>query len=261
MRRLFILVALAALPFVLGACGDKKANQAKDADDKSEAVEERVDEESEQQGDEQGDADESEIAAIRRSWASHTLGGVTAGKKAGIELFARAFCRQYPSYKPNEALTDYLDSATRSGELQVDMEDEDYGPIPFRVDNQQQKGYISCGALTQFDWLTDCCYWKRDNGHCLVAFWMSEGHESGYEEQLLLFYDYDPDADSMIPEKALVKKVDKVVGDFDSYRAELPADGKDIILYGYITDEENDSAETTEFLLRWNGNDFNIEQQ
>jgi len=254
------MMALAALPFVLGACGDKKANKDKDADDKSEKVEARAEFEEEPQGDERGDANESEIAAIRRIWTSHTLKDVTEGKKAGIELFALAFCTEYSNYKPNEALCKYLNSTTRKEEVEVDMDIEDYGPLTVHIDNQQQKGFISSSAMTQFDWLTDCCYWKRDNGHCLVAFWMSEGHEDpDTNDQFLLFYDYDPDTDSMTPEKSLVRMVDDVVGDFDSYGAELPADGKDIILNGYTIDEENDSAEITEFLLRWNGHDFKVE--
>ncbi|MBR5687204.1 MAG: hypothetical protein IKX36_04515 [Prevotella sp.] len=261
MKRKTFLVALAALPFLLAACGDKPANQSQSADNQEKAA---VEEKSETSKAKKADADKNvadddpdalligQIDAIRSVWASKPLKGVAAGKTIDIERFAYAFCKEYPNFDANKAIYDYIVSPATY------KEKNSY----FRVESQKKYGYLSCRAELQVSWDTYCCYWKRNNGHCLVAFWMEQGHESEPHatDGLLVFYDYNPATDTMTPETSLAKKVEEAMSPFDEFSVNLPAQGKDIELTGYKIDIENDSAEGTDYLLRWNGYDFKMEK-
>ena len=236
------MIWLAALSLMLTACGEKKAKDVLVAEDKTEAV-------SETQTEDEDYAPESEVDVVSSVWEMSPLTGVAKDGKAGIEQFADKFCYEYNNYKPNQVLCDYLRDPAK-----YDNED-------FNINCQPKKGYISCRGLFQSGYDTECCYWKRKNGHSLVAFWLDEGHESGAEYQLLAFYDYDPDTDTMTPEPALSKKLTDVVDKYDSYSVTLPEEGKDIELIGYTDDEEEEDCIATCFQAHWNGNDFmKIEQ-
>ena len=117
-------------------------------------------------------------------------------------------------------------------------------------------------GMVQVSWDMVCCYWNRDNGHKLVAFWMEQGHESdpSLGDNLLAFYDYDPATDVMTPDPEIGKRIADAMAQYDGYGVRLPDEGKDIELVGYMFDLENDSAESTDYLCRWNGNDFALEK-
>lgn len=253
-----LIMALAALPFMLTSCGDKTTqsqgteNQEQEVVENNEATttdatstdnlmtDENVDLDTEEEG------FNSVIPTIRNKWYQNELHKVTNGKTADIEQFALAFCKEYPDYRANKEIIEYLKSPAK-------YEEEIY-----HIDYQKSNGYLSCMFMTEYDWNTTCCYWKRNNGHKLVAFWLTESHEGGDEEHLLAFYDYDPDSDTMIPEKYLTKMVDNAMKRYDTYSVRLPDKGKDIGLSGYTIDREDDSAECADYTLRWNGYDFDL---
>ena len=242
-------MALAALPFMLLEWGDK-ANQAQNDDKKQETTEvEKAGKKAKAKSDVKRKKSDSEIPTIRRKWASEPLIDVAVGEPADIERFANAFCKEYTYYKPNKMIFDYLEAPGRY--------DED--ETGFLIDNQSSRGYLSCSMMSEYDWSTVCCYWKRDNGHKLVAFWLVEQHESDdMDEHLLAFYDYDPETDNMMPEEELTDKIEDAMSRFDTYSVKLPAKGKDIELTGY--DFDDDSADNTYYILRWNGYDFRMEK-
>lgn len=249
MKTKTILVAMAALSFMLTACGDKKANQVLVAENTTETkVEETTDEE---------DLDDSsalktgELAVIRSVWEISPIPKVASGEKVDIERFAFAFANEYTNYEPNKALVDYLRDPAK------------YDNIDFQIESDKKNGFIKCMGMFQVGWDTSGCYWKRKNGHSLVAFWMEQGHESNPDlaDNLLVFYDYDPSTDVMTPEVTLAKKLSEAMADYDEYSIILPQEGKDIELIGYDIDYDDDSAESTYYIGRWNGNDFNIEKE
>ena len=248
----FLIVALVALPFMLVACGDKAKQSEQNAEKKEKTEKAEKKEKSVAKSKVKKDRSDSEIPTIRRKWASEPLIDVAVGEPADIYRFAYAFCKEYAYYKPNKMIFDYIDDPG--------LYDED--ETGFTIDDQPRKGYLSCSLMAECDWSTVCCYWKRDNGHRLVAFWLVEQQESDpLDDHLLAFYDYDPDTDNMMPEEELTEKVEDAMDRFDTYTVRLPADGKDIELIGHDIDEEDDSAENTYYILRWNGYDFRMEKQ
>lgn len=258
MKRNVIFVAVAALSFLLTACGEKKADKAQADENQTEtAVEEQTEAEGEEilaDGEIEDDGvapGDCEIPGIRKAWAKNPISPVAADKGADIGNFAYAFCTEYAKYLPNKSLAEYLEFPDRYEEEVAD----------YRVEDQKKKGYLSCYMNRDLDWCTDCCYWNRSNGHQLVAFWLREDHVSWDKyEQLLVFYDYDPDTDTMTPEPALSEKMDKEMSEYDSYSYSLPADGKDIAVLCHNTEVNHDYASEVHYLYRWNGNDFKLEK-
>lgn len=256
-----LFVAVAALPLMLVACGDKKAKQATDAD--STAVENRDTAEAVvDDGFQIRNEDLHQLPIIARRWASKPLKGITAKattnddgcyvaeKKADIEGFAYAFCKEYAEYAPNGFLRNFLEDPGMASEEES----------LFLVHFNKADGYVSSMLQTEYGWDTYGCYWNRKNGHKLVAFYMSEFLEN-YDEgdQLLVFYDYDPATDTMTPEPAIAKKLEEAMAKYDDYSVTLPEKGKDIAVMGLNEDPELDNYTSTDYILRWNGNDFNLE--
>lgn len=262
MKTKTLLMVLAAFLIMLTACGDKQANKTQNTDSQKNAIIEEKTEakaaegvDAEEDMTEEGDVSLSpgQIAAIRRVWESKPLTGVAADGMADIERFAYAFCKEYSDYEANKAICDYLESPTKYNEENT----------RFRVESQKKSGYISCMAELQVSWDTEGCYWKRNNGHSLVAFWMEQGHENNpeYADQMLVFYDYDLATDTMTPEPALSKMVNDAMTHYDGgYTVRLPKQGKDIDLTGHKINYEEDNCDNTYYILRWNGNDFNLER-
>lgn len=259
MKKTFFMMALAACSFMLTACGDKQASQTENAENKSEtttketAATEKTDDAA--ATDEDGDIKDDELhklPEISRVWASKPLTKVAAGKTADIERFALAFCKEYPMYRPNRIISDYL----------VSPASYDEEKSLFHIDNQKKNGFLACRLFTEYDMNTDCCYWNRKDGHKLVAFWMKESLESyDKDEHLLVFYDYDPATDAMTPEPSISKMVENAMNSYDSYTINLPDEGKDIDLIGHKINLKEDNCDNTYYLLRWNGNDFKLEKE
>ena len=255
MKRLTFFMALAAILFVLAACGDKQAKQSETADTPTAAAaaEKNASEEAADATDDDNLPDSfKKIPAIMAKWASKPLKNVLPDGTFDIERFASAFCNEYSEYEPNQAICEYL----------ADPKAYEKKDTYFNIRNMKKNGYIACLAMLQCAWNTECCYWKRKNGHALVAFWLEQGHESEteLEQGLLAFYDFNPDTNTMTPEPALSKMVTDAMAKYDSFSISLPSEGKDIELTGLMVNEEEDYCDTTPYLLRWNGNDFRLEE-
>jgi hypothetical protein len=239
-----LVMALAAFSFMLTAC-ENKANKQETPETPAETVVEEQTEEPTFTAD-----DVNQIGVIRSVWEVNPIPGAAVNGKTDIERFASVFCNEYSNYEPNLVLLNYLKDPKG-------FNDENY-----RVDNQKSNGYIKCMGMFQVSHDVTCCYWNRNNGHKLVAFWMEKGHESDptLGDNLLVFYDYDPATDKMDPEPKLSEAIATAMAQYDDYTVVLPDKGKDIELVGHMIDYENDSAENTYYIYRWNGNDFKLEK-
>lgn len=188
------------------------------------------------------------IAAIRKNWRYQPVELIHKDMASpGIEQFAFAFVMESHNieFPPIHAMQHYL-----VGPEHLDTDN-------FSVNCQPRSGYIRCDALTQFNLYAEMCYWKRNNGHCLFGVFLAEEHEiPSKNDQLTLFYDYDPVKKTMTPEPAITDLIEQKTHSFDKYRAHMPEKGKDIRISAYEVIYEEDSAEETEFLLKWDGNAF-----
>lgn len=249
MKKCMFWMVLATTALMLAACGGKTA-KTESEDEKSETA--AVQEETTGMDEDDSDVLDGykQIDKIRQVWASQTI--ATEGKDVNIGMLAKAFCKQYADYQPNKVLLRYLNG------------DKNYNegmPFSYDVRDMASNGYLRCLALLQYDMLTDCCYWNRNNGHKLVAFWLSSTYESStMDRHLAAFYDYDPSTGIMTPEPKLTQMIEKTASQYDAYSVQLPEEGKDIMIYDFTINEEEDSADSKNYALRWNGYDFKLEE-
>ena len=187
------------------------------------------------------------LGAITGNWKNTPITVSPKGNKANIEDFALAFCSKYDSYEPNKKMLKYFANPKAFNE---DTE-------VFSVSSDIPNGYISSSQRTEIDRFTKMCYWNRKNGHQLVGVFMINGSENSKSENAFMFYDFDPKSNVMTPDMDVYKVVEKVAinKDFADYALDLPQEGKDIIVYLYA-DNGEDGYDTTEMLLKWNGDSF-----
>lgn len=243
MRRTSFWMAVAAFLLVLTACGDKKANQGQNGEEVTDSLSENV----EVQEDEDVAFSDTELTLrkIRETWSKESIDGLRPEENGvGIVDLALAFCEKYSDFEANKQLVNYF---TRRDQFNSDW---------FQVDEQPNNGFVKCMSGSEVSRDVTACYWKKKDGHRLVAFWLELGHEGSEEvDCLLAFYDYDPEAEEMTPKPELTQRVEKTMSKFDSYSVRLPDKGKDIILIGHDFGDD-DSYEATYYLFKWNGNDF-----
>lgn len=257
MKKTVLLMALATFLVVLVACGDKQANQqSATAGEKTEAnaTDTATNSETDPLDAEyaEGANDGEVVLEIASKWDSKPLKNIVTEDIFDVERFAYVFADEYSDFKPNKVICEYLDSPEKFKKKES----------LFGVRNMKKNGYLECSAQTEVSWGTTCCYWKRKNGHALVAFWLERGHEGEDElsETALAFYDFNPETDTMTPEPALCKIVEDIARNYDAYLIKLPEEGKDINLYCLTYNKAKEYYESTPYLLRWNGNDFKAEK-
>lgn len=244
-----LVMALAAFSFMLTACENKPAQQEQKTDNPTEAVAEG---QTETVAEEETEAphpftvdDVNQIGVIISVWDVMPIPVLALEGKTDIERFAASFCNEYSNYYPNQVLYNYL-------------KDPNYKEENYEL---EKDGYIACKGMFQFSSDVCCHVWDRQNGHKLVAFWLEEAHENGETTYLLALYDFDPATNTLNPEPELTKKVVEPMSQYDAYTVRLDREDKEVCLIGYNINIEEDNAESTCYMLRWNGNDFSIEKE
>ena len=183
-------MAVAAFLLVLTACGEKKANQTENGGEATDSLTENV----EAEEDEDGFTSDAELAMrkMQTTWSKESIEGLPP-EENGLDIVALAvaFCEKYSDFDANKQLVTYF---TRRDQFNSDW---------YFVDEDLKNGYVRCGSGSEISSDVTACYWKKKDGHRLVAFWLELGHEgSEHVDQLLAFYDYDPESDSMTPSRS-----------------------------------------------------------
>ena len=246
-----VLMAIVCVAFLTG-CG-KSSKEGENVPDESKDNKEVVTETAEAQDEsESADVDEDLPEGLDSMTSGLTETSITVspkGAKVNIQDFAQAFCSQYDRFEPNEKVLKYFAAPKTYDEVAE----------CYRVESDITNGYIRTLLLTEVVRTTIMCYWNRKNGHSLVGVFMVNGYESGKSENAFMFYDYDPKTNIMTPDLNVYKVVEKVALDkaFDDYDLELPQKGKDIVVYFY-TDNGEDDYDVTEKTLKWTGDTFTL---
>ena len=231
MKRKFFAIMLLTAGLMMTACGNNnQSNNVKPVVDEQKKVEEPQDE------------GLTGIGGIKKVWAKKSFNMDPGDHTPNIVTYALAFCDTYRQFELNEVLRDYLISGT-------------YDSDQYEIIIDKKNGYIHCMWMVQYTNLTDVCYWNRKDGHQLIAVYMEDSGEGGFHENLVVFYDYANDL--VTPEPELTQMIEDRMKKYDAYSVVLPREGKDIQVIGYIFDEENDSADSNELVLKWDGQTFN----
>ena len=188
------------------------------------------------------------IDAISKVWRDRPFNVEPGDITPGVHEFAYAICEQYPGFEANKKMMEYL----------MDNDECKKERWGYHVTDQPRMGYLRCSSMTQYDTSTTCCYWKRQNGHQLVAVYMNDDHENGDDQQLVAFYDYDPATDVLTPEPKLTEMVENLGKGYDDYEVNLPEKGKDIEVDAFTFSD--DSAQEHQYFLIWNGQTFTVKK-
>ena len=189
---------------------------------------------------------EQQIFEIQKVWADKPLQVENKFPQAQIRNFAKAFSGQYPDYRPNEAMIDYL---KKPGDYT--WEEKHYNTV-----DDPRHGYIKCDIGGQFDYMTEMCYWRRSNGHQLVGVLMQVGHEGEKCDAVILFYDFDPKTQRMTPDTEVYQTVMDILSKHKgSLFFRLPQEGKDIEVTAVQWTPEDDFV-YDDIVLKWTGNNF-----
>ncbi|MCQ2973959.1 MAG: hypothetical protein MJ211_04035 [Bacteroidales bacterium] len=122
-----------------------------------------------------------------------------------------------------------------------------YNNSMYYIDYAPQNGYAKIDMAVQYSNYIESCYWKRTNGHKLLAIYVYESGEGDYENACLLFYDYNPATNAMEPDLNLYEKFVPIVE--KGYSIKLPKTGKNII-YGFYNKPQKTAT--------WTGMNFNF---
>lgn len=197
-------------------------------------------------------AQNADIKHVADTWKSTSFKVNANTNKPGIKQMVLPVLRHYKKFTGNRLMLKYL---TNPKGYQADH--GNYG-----IDDQTSNGYIRCDDGMQFSASTSCCYWKRDNGHRLLAIYLEDTFENHLPEQAILFYDYDPATRTLKPDlntAEIMSEAIKMVKSDEQYIIQLPSKGKNIKLMMFPKNADEDGCETR--TLKWNGTSFTIDSQ
>lgn len=185
---------------------------------------------------------------IASRWTQKNIPVTVTHKGKPVHDYAQAICAQFSDYLPNAYMVDYLSSPGNYT----------YEEKHYLVEDDPRHGFIKIDGGGQFDFMTEVCYWKRKNGHALVAVLLQIGHEGEgqYTDAALLFYDFNPKTHMLTPDMLVKRDVDTILARHDGKpNFELPKEDKDISLSYTKWDPEEDFI-FEDYTLKWTGNSF-----
>ena len=138
-------------------------------------------------------------ADVNAQWRTKTISVKDGGQAPDVVKLLRAFNQAMPTWVVGEVLNqaDHPAKDTRqSGTASIwDGEEED----DYRILIDRRNGYLDLESQTDIDQMS-ACVWRKENGHRIFAVSLYEQHVM--PQHLLCWYDYDPQTQTMKPEKS-----------------------------------------------------------
>ena len=136
-------------------------------------------------------------AEVNDEWRQKTISVKNGGASPNIVTLLRAFHQVLPTWVVGEVLdqADHPAKSTRqSGSASIYEDENDY-----RILIDTRNGYVDLESETDMDQMS-ACVWRKDNGHKIFAVTLYEQHVM--PQNLLCWYDYDPQTQTMTPAKS-----------------------------------------------------------
>lgn len=144
----------------------------------------------------QNTLDNSEVIS---QWRTKKISVKDGGQTPDVVTLLRAFHQALPTWAVSQVLkqADHPAKDTRqSGTAAIwDGEEED----DYRILIDRKNGYADLESETDINQMS-ACVWRKDNGHRIFAVSLYEQHVM--PQDLLCWYDYDPQTQTMTPEKS-----------------------------------------------------------
>ena len=192
----------------------------------------------------QNTLDNSEVNSL---WRTKKLSVKNGGQTPDVVTLLRAFHQALPTWAVSQVLkqADHPAKGTRqSGTAAIwDGEEED----DYRILIDRRNGYADLASQTDID-QTAASVWRKDNGHRIFALSLFQQH--GNPQNVLCWYDYDPQTQTMTPEKSPLDDFKpSAKGAFVAY--ELPMTGTDFNIIEYYP-----SLPAITHVYKWNRKQF-----
>lgn len=153
------------------------------------------------------------LVDIDREWETETLKGATDGS---LIAMLDCFNKRWPTWMVNSALKT----------MKKGLHLERYGERLPTVFYDPKNGWVDVSSTLMDSEFIHVCYWKRTNGHRLLAIYLGKPVDPSIH--FVCFYDYDPQKHILTPEPHII----------DGYRTtedtkfyyDLPQHGKDLMI-------------------------------
>ena len=184
---------------------------------------------------------------VNSQWRTKKISVKDGGQTPDVVTLLRAFHQALPTWAVSQVLkqADHPAKGTRqSGTASIwdGEEDDDY-----RILIDRRNGYADLASQTDID-QTAASVWRKDNGHRIFALSLFQQH--GNPQNVLCWYDYDPQTQTMTPEKSPLDDFKpSAKGAFVAY--ELPMTGTDFNIIEYYP-----SLPAITHVYKWNRKQF-----
>jgi len=168
-------------------------------------------------------------AEVDAQWRTKTISVKNGGQSPNVVMLLKAFNKVLPTWVVGEVLKlqeKPLPGTKRNGTaLLFENNEED----ELRILLDPKNGYACYESLTDVDQMS-CCIWRRTNGHRIFAISLYEQHVM--PQNLLCWYDYDPQTQTMTPERSPLDDYKKPFPQMEIGWT-LPQKGTDFIIREY----------------------------
>jgi hypothetical protein len=166
---------------------------------------------------------------INSQWRQKTISVKNGGQTPDVVKLLRAFNEVMPTWTVSQVLkqADHPAKGTRQSGTAViwDGEEED----DYRILIDRRNGYADLASQTDID-QTAAGVWRKDNGHRIFALSLFQQHAN--PQNVLCWYDYDPQTQTMTPDKSPLEDFKpSAKGAFVAY--DLPMTGTDFNITEY----------------------------
>ena len=162
-------------------------------------------------------------------WRQTTISVKNGGQAPDVMTLLRAFHQALPTWVVGEVLDQQkkpVPGTKRNGTTLLYKNNEE---DELRILIDPKNGYACYESLTDVDQMS-CCVWRRTNGHRIFAISLYEQHDM--PQNLLCWYDYDPQTQTMKPERSPMDDYQKPFP-LGEVSWTLPEKGTDFIINEY----------------------------
>ena len=181
------------------------------------------------------------LEEIGQQWPDVTIHDVNDGS---LPVMLRAFDRTWHT----NALGDALEMMAKGTTQGVLHEESGYSGL-----YDARNGYVEVFFDDESSGTMQACCRRRVNGHSLLVVML--GSHDGFDTELLLSYDYDPQACRLTPDEKAIDGLPKVTDPNMMHIHELPQTGDELEVIEYYGDD------VTEYRFAWDGSKFGLSKK
>ena len=181
------------------------------------------------------------LEEIGQQWPDVTIRNVNDGS---LPVMLRAFDRTWHTNAVGDAL-EMMAKGTTQGMLH---EESGYSGL-----YDARNGYIEVFFDDESSGTMQACCRLRANGHSLLVVML--GSHDGFDVELLLSYDYDPQACRLTPDEKAIEGLPKVTDPNMMHIHELPQTGDELEVIEYYGED------VTEYRFAWDGSKFGLSKR